>query len=906
MTILTRNKVTNAGAELINSTIGGKNKISYTTAELYNKDISKLSDDQLAATTSIGTPIISGKCNVLNVTGTTVSIGSTIANGDLTADVTFCTVGWFATTSVDQANGKPPVLIAISQLDAPTTLAHGGDNGKATAYFLPKLNIGIANTTQIKLEPTEAGFVTITELQQAIIALSHSGLIDLGNRLPNGIEVNKLHNTSLQYVPKGSITGLPPLDDKKDEDKDNDDSDRGGYLMSLGNNELTQDGVQIYLNPYYNKTFISFYNSKKNLWCDWIEVGSQSYTKDEIAKILDNYATHTDLNQKADSSNVYNKNQIDNEFDKVNSSMVTSVDNINPKNGNVSLDGKYTTPEDLKKANKNLLDFIKQLQVFNNDDMTAVNDSSISLDLVKYKQTGIIKFVNCVLTVTTLTSDLAVDDNNNIITPNGRIEDGESISGWIINIPVEPVENDTLIGDSKLKYVYQYVIATNGNGGLGTGGATAGIYQRKVPVAEDDFAKNDYPLVNITTYPAQIANTAIRAMKKESVKLGQFYEDRKIDGIDSINATHIDLDNATNLSKYVGIIRFNNCELRTVSVPPFNYKESLNQDLLYSGKNLSGWLIMLPTNAQKPYGIASFPLQIVICYKTDESTSKSNNAEPEMLNNMEVYYRIINTANIYDTSNYLRKFVNNSATIRTELTRQNFDFNNMIYNTEGETTLEKVMKASLGSPYKKASEVRLPLLFDLITDSNNFSNANFVFMPENIPFSYKIRSERVAIYNQNSLYIYQEIKCLGFIFYRNGTIYSSNSGNFNRIFNEWILKGTYNPISEFNNPMANGSGLSSQINAFVLPDKTDVTFVGATTYSDYKLTNSSVKFYPQGTYFLDANRTYSGEPENYNGYLVAMQTGATRLQFISYIKAGETINYIRSGGSTAIGQWRLL
>ena len=32
MTILTRNKVTNAGAELINSTIGCKNKISYTTA----------------------------------------------------------------------------------------------------------------------------------------------------------------------------------------------------------------------------------------------------------------------------------------------------------------------------------------------------------------------------------------------------------------------------------------------------------------------------------------------------------------------------------------------------------------------------------------------------------------------------------------------------------------------------------------------------------------------------------------------------------------------------------------------------------------------------------------------------------------------------------------------------------
>jgi len=894
MTILTRNKVTNAGAELINSTIGGKNKISYTTAELYNKDISKLSDDQLAATTSIGTPIISGKCNVLNVTGTTVSIGSTIANGDLTADVTFCTVGWFATTSVDQANGKPPVLIAISQLDAPTTLAHGGDNGKATAYFLPKLNIGIANTTQIKLEPTEAGFVTITELQQAMLALSNSGLIDLGNRLPNGMEVNKLHNTSLQYVPKGSITGLPPLDDKKDEDKDNDDSDRGGYLMSLGNNELTQDGVQIYLNPYYNKTFISFYNSKKNLWCDWIEVGSQSYTKDEIAKILDNYATHTDLNQKADSSNVYNKNQIDNEFDKVNSSMVTSVDNINPKNGNVSLDGKYTTPEDLKKVNKNLLDFIKQLQVFNSDDMTTIENSRIDLDLIKYKQAGITKFNNCVLTVSEFKSEIELDDNNNIYQPDFNIEYGAALTGWIINVPIEPLpleKNDNM--------VYQYIIATNANGTMGSMTATAKIYHRKVPVSEDDFAKEWYPLVDITVSPSNIAKTAVRGASTNAIRLRQFYDDRKIDGTNPINAQSLDLDNAKDLQKYVGIIRFISCKLKTISVPPFAQGESSTNDLLYSGKSLSGWLIMLPTGPEGVTSTAKYPLQIVICYTRNDDT------ETEMLDNMEVYYRMLDTTHDNNTSNYFRKFVNNSSTTRNELTRRNFFFDNMIYNTEGITSLEQVMRSSSGTGYKKAQDIRLPLLFDLITDSKNVTNSTFRFEPSNIPFSYKIISERTAGANSNRINVYQEIKCLGFIFYRTGLVYDTTYAVSNKDFKQWILKGTYNPISEFNNPMGNGSGLSSQINAFVLPNNTDISLVGTTSYSDYKLTNS-VKFYPQGTYFLDGTRTYDGEPESYYGYLVAMQTGSTKLQFISYIMTGETINYIRSGGPNSFGSWRLL
>lgn len=900
MTILSRNRVTTAGAELINSTIGGKNKITYTTAELYNKDISKLSDAQLAATTNIGTPIISGKCNVLNVSGTTVSIGSTIANGDLTADITFCTVGWFATTSVDQANGKSPVLIAISQLDAPTTLAHGGENGKATAYFLPKLNIGIANTTQIKLEPTEAGLVTVTELQQAMLELSNSGLIDLGNRLPNGMEVNRLHNTSLQYVPKGSVLGLPVLDDKKDEDKDNDDSDRGGYLMSLGNNELTQDGVQIYFNPYYNKTFVSFYNSKKNMWCDWAELGNQSYTKDEIAKILDNYATSAELNQKADSSNVYNKNQIDNEFDKVNSSMVTSVDNIKPESGNVSLDGKYTTPDDLEKANKNLLDFIKQLQVFNSDDMTTVENSAIDLESIKYKQAGIIKFNNCVLKVSKFQSELKLDDNNNIYQPNFLIEYGDSLSGWIINIPIEPLPDEA---DGNM--VYQYIIATNDNGSTGMYTGNAKIYHRKVPVDKENFL---YPLIDITADTINIANTAVSAAVGNAMRLKQFYNDRKIEGVVSTTYNTINLDNLSDLSKYAGIIRFDNCLLTTISIPPFDYGENSTQDLLYSHKNLSGWIIMLPTNSEKPNGLANFPLQIVICYKTDRSTSLDT--EPEVVNNIEIYYRILNTSNKYDSSNYLRKFVNNSATTRIELTRQNFDFNNMIYSTEGETTLEKVMKSSNSNSYKKAKDVSLPLLFDLISDSKNVTNSTIEFEPNNIPFSYKIISERLTNASQNVIYVHQEIRCLGFIFYRDGSILLTSSGTTNRKFDDWILKGNYNPITEYKNPMGNGSGLNQQINAFVLPDGSDINFVGTTTYSDYKLTNASapsIRFYPQGTYFLDGHRTYGGLPEeNYNSYLVAMQTGATRLQFISYIKTGETTNYIRSGGPTAIGQWRLL
>lgn len=887
MATLNRNIQTNAGAKLWTTAISGENKIIYSKAELYAKKLKSLTDSQIADLTNVDTPLLNCNLTVTNMSEQNIRLSAEFTNDTLQHDIAFNSIGWFATTVVDKAQGKEPVLFAVSEIDTESNLIAPTENS-STSFFLAQLSMGISNTNNVQLIAGTTGFVKFPDLEQRILQLANQGLIDLGNKLSQDTSVLDLHNTSLHYVPAGTVKGLPVT-----EDKDN----LGGFLISMGNGATTQDGVQIYFEPLSHKTFISYFLTKNNAWSKWIEVGSQSYTKDEITKILDNYATNEDLNQKADSSNVYNKEQIDNEFKQVTNNMVTSVDNINPKNGNVSLDGKYATPDDLKGTSKNLLDFIKQLQVFNSDDMTTVENSRIDLDLIKYKQAGITKFNNCVLTVSEFKSEIELDDNNNIYQPDFLIEYGSSLTGWIINVPIEPLPDEKNVNNNNM--VYQYIIATNGNGSLGTMTATAKIYHRKVPVSEDDFAKEWYPLVDITVSPKNIAKTAVQGASTNAIRLEQFYDDRKIDGSNPISAQSLDLDNAKDLQKYVGIIRFISCKLKTISVPPFAQGESSTNDLLYSGKSLSGWLIMLPTGPEGVTSTAKYPLQIVICYTRNDDT------ETEMLDNMEVYYRMLDTTHDNNTSNYFRKFVNNSSTTRNELTRRNFFFDNMIYNTEGLTSLEQVMRSSSGTGYKKAQDIRLPLLFDLISDSNKFSNSTFRFEPSNIPFSYKIISERTAGANSNRINVYQEIKCLGFIFYRTGLVYDTTYAVSNKDFKQWILKGTYNPISEFNNPMGNGSGLSSQINAFVLPNNTDISLVGTTSYSDYKLTNS-VKFYPQGTYFLDGTRTYDGEPESYYGYLVAMQTGSTKLQFISYIRTGETINYIRSGGPNSFGQWRLI
>lgn len=289
MTKLIRNVRTTAGKKLLNSAISGDNKLVYTTAELYAKDISSLTNDQLVGTSDLGTSLLSGKISITDYNDTTITASAEFLNSSLTSDIAFKTIGWYATTALDKAQGKPPILFVISQLDNETTMV-SGNNERTTSFFLPRIIMRISEAQNVVLETGEVGFVTLPELEGKIADLANKGLIDFGQKFTNGFDLKNLHNTSLHYVDKGSVIGLP-------ETSENEPKDLGGYLISLGKGDTTQDGVRVYFNPFSNKVFVSYYLNKTNTWTDWIEVGSQSYTKDEINNILDEYATKANLTQ---------------------------------------------------------------------------------------------------------------------------------------------------------------------------------------------------------------------------------------------------------------------------------------------------------------------------------------------------------------------------------------------------------------------------------------------------------------------------------------------------------------------------------------------------------------------------------------------------------------------------------
>lgn len=833
MATLDRNIQTNAGTKLWATTLSGENKIIYVKAELYAKKVSNLTDEQLADLTSVDTPLL--KCNlaVTDMSDQNIRLSAEFTNETLQHDIAFNSIGWFASTVVDQAQGKDPVLFAVSEIDTESNLIAPTENS-STSFFLAQLVMGISNTNNVQLIAGTTGFVKFPDLEQRILELSNQGLIDLGNKLSQDSSVLDLHNTSLHYVPAGTVKGLPVT-----EDKDN----LGGFLISMGNGATTQDGVQIYFEPFTHKTFISYFLKAKNEWSQWIEVGSQSYTKEEIDKMI----------------------------------------------------AKYATQGDLKDATKNLIDFITEFKAFNSSSVTTIQDTTFSLDTDKSKQIGIIRFINCQLDTRKANANVKFNPTRESetyleIPPTDLVNELGKRSGWIINIPVDDGKN----------YIYQYVIAVDGNVKNSDFYFFAGtrIFCRYIPINIPVNAASQYPFTEITIDPLTTANSAYNASRFASTKLKNLYDytgfppQRQL-----ISKKTIDLDDITFLSD-IGIRRFDKCNLTSAAMmPPYDQDMNVPNDLLsVNGSNLlSGWIILLPTNSDDHNTSAPInPLQIVICYEREVYD------HPEVNRNMEIYYRFFNTNNPKSTTNFFHKFVTKDDSLRVELGRKSFNFNDMKYTTEGETNLYQVMRNA-----DDAKSIGLPAVFDLYTYSCSIGNTAASFHPEQVPFSYKILSQRDAYTILTNVEIYQEIKCVGFIFYRTGiTAVDYETKLAHTEFGEWRLKGNYNPISEYENDYINSSSASHVMNAFILPSDVSADYVGLTPYSDYKFAQSNIKFLPQGTYYLMAGLNKDGLPEsNLNGYLRAFSTAGLRVQLVTYYSGGGTRNYIRSGGPNSIGQW---
>lgn len=155
--------ITDAGRTMM--TAGGD--VTYTKAVLYGQDISHLTDDQVKALTTIGSPLrevkvgISDKQNTDR--GTTVILEATFQNDNLANDLPYTAVGFFA-----KRGDEAEKLVAVGVATEGAYLAATSPDGVATDALDIKVAIAIGDSANVTAMIDPAGSVTPAALHNAI------------------------------------------------------------------------------------------------------------------------------------------------------------------------------------------------------------------------------------------------------------------------------------------------------------------------------------------------------------------------------------------------------------------------------------------------------------------------------------------------------------------------------------------------------------------------------------------------------------------------------------------------------------------------------------------------------------------------------------------------------------------
>lgn len=329
--------ITNAGRKLLNNVSGGQGKITYTKAVLYNQDISSLSDEDLMALTSLSGDVVTTNISIVKVTDTTVTAEASFTNAKLTQDVTFNAIGWFASV----VPGDDETLIAVTPSATTQTLV-AGSNGKATASVDFKLLMGISHDAQVNLTTNEAGTIDQTHLDNALRDLAAKGLINQGEDIGNDVDISQIHNTSIQTANGTDLTNMPK------------DYSNHGYLISIGSNDTTKDGIHVLYDTQKNIQYVQYFNNKTNKWTDWLANSTEQDLKD-LKKSLDNYYTKAEVDGKLSSTGKVKTVNHANPDDSGNIQIDTGVTRFNGQTGDVTfkvVHDDYDSPQAAFDASK--------------------------------------------------------------------------------------------------------------------------------------------------------------------------------------------------------------------------------------------------------------------------------------------------------------------------------------------------------------------------------------------------------------------------------------------------------------------------------------------------------------------------------------------------------------------------
>lgn len=154
--------ITNAGRQMLTQVDGAKGKITYTKASLCSQDVKKLSEDDCLALTALTGVQMDTNLEVTDVRDNTVTVLASFNNANVTKDLTFNSIGWFAKTSVDDAEK----LLAITPSETEQTLV-AGKNGASTSSTDIEMVFARSHDTTVVVNPSAVGLVSKAQLSSA-------------------------------------------------------------------------------------------------------------------------------------------------------------------------------------------------------------------------------------------------------------------------------------------------------------------------------------------------------------------------------------------------------------------------------------------------------------------------------------------------------------------------------------------------------------------------------------------------------------------------------------------------------------------------------------------------------------------------------------------------------------------
>lgn len=154
--------ITNAGRQMLTQVDGAKGKITYTKASLCAQDVKKLSEDDCLALTALTSVQMDTSLEVTDVRDNTVTVLASFNNANVTKDLTFNSIGWFAKTSVDDTEK----LLAVTPSETEQTLV-AGKNGASTSSTDIEMVFARSHDTTVVVNPSAVGLVSKAQLSSA-------------------------------------------------------------------------------------------------------------------------------------------------------------------------------------------------------------------------------------------------------------------------------------------------------------------------------------------------------------------------------------------------------------------------------------------------------------------------------------------------------------------------------------------------------------------------------------------------------------------------------------------------------------------------------------------------------------------------------------------------------------------